>query len=86
MGENRREKQGSGGGFKRRSVYFSNLNFKAKLDLDGQTGRLLKFYHLTQGFFRILNAREALLNMLITLNVCETDYLKLDYKHLPFPT
>ena len=25
MGENRREKQGSGGGFKRRSVYFSNL-------------------------------------------------------------
>lgn len=61
MGENRREKQGSVGGFKRRSVYFSNLNFKAKLDLDGQTGR---------GFFRILNAREALLNMLITLNVC----------------
>lgn len=70
MGENRREKQGSGGGFKRRSVYFSNLNFKAKLDLDGQTGRPLKFYHLTKGFFRILNAREALLNMLITLNVC----------------
>lgn len=28
MGENRREKQGSGGGFKRRSVYFANLILK----------------------------------------------------------
>lgn len=35
MGENRREKQGSGGGFKCCLVYFLNLNFKVKLDLDG---------------------------------------------------